>query len=931
MSTQKSSWMAAVALIAPVLISAGSGGAYAAASDVEPYLQSAQKLLEKNDLKGAEIQLRNAVQRAPQDGSIRIELARLYMRQGNIAGAEAELIAAKQRGVISDDLTALLAEVMFRRGEHGELLREIPARDRRPSTESVVRTYRGLAELAIGEANEAQNMLGDAERLDPKAIAPKIAMARLLLTKNDPAGADRKIDEALALAPHDSQALDVKGITMFSRGDAQAALGFFNQALKENPQNLQALLDRANIYADRGQLDDAEKDLKSVQRTSPNSAMAAYLEALVDVRRANWRKADAALAKLSSVMERLPESYLLAGMVKYNLNQLEQAEAFLNRYVARRQDKPQAYALLGSLALRQGNADRALAMLNQAATSMPDSPEIKGMLAQAYMAKGDYPKASALFDDAVKAQPDNASLRTQRALNRFTSGETGAAVTELSDVFKSGTTQAGPPLVLAALRAARIDEAAQAAEALIKQDPNDLINQQLLGVVRVAQHNLPEAEKIYRGILEKQQDQPTVRRNLAQVYLAMNRPADAKKLFQDRLAKDAKDASSLQQLAAISLREKDYDGAVQLLRKAAEAVPADSSPRFALIGVYEMQKKWPDAIKEARAVVAAFSGNLQARDLLGRLYYASGDVQNGLATFRDAVRAFPNSAVLYADYGSAAAAAKDFPTAITALNKAIQLNGGNDQYRAMLVEFTYQSKGPDAALELTKSFATANPGNPTGDLLSAEVLERSGKRPEAIALLDKSQSKNPSLPVLLKLVDFHQRNNDLKRATNTVEAWIKDHPGDTAPRLRLAELYSSTRNYAAAQTQYEKLAAERPDDPVVLNNLSWLYARANDPKARKMAEKAYQLAPGAPGIADTLGWILARQGDASNAMKYMQVAIAGMPDSPDVQYHYALVLSQANKPSDARAMLQKALASKSDFESKAEAKQLLDRLAATAK
>src|SRR4029078_8081351 len=98
------------------------------------------------------------------------------------------------------------------------------------------------------------------------------------------------------------------------------------------------------------------------------------------------------------------------------------------------------------------------------------------------------------------------------------------------------------------------------------------------GVVRVAQHNLPAAEQIYRGILEKQQDQPTVRRNLAQVYLALNRSADAKKLFQDKLAKVPNDAAAMQQLAEISVREKDYDGAAQLLRKAAQAAPTDISP-----------------------------------------------------------------------------------------------------------------------------------------------------------------------------------------------------------------------------------------------------------------------------------------------------------------------------------------------------------------
>jgi thioredoxin-like negative regulator of GroEL len=72
------------------------------------------------------------------------------------------------------------------------------------------------------------------------------------------------------------------------------------------------------------------------------------------------------------------------------------------------------------------------------------------------------------------------------------------------------------------------------------------------------------------------------------------------------------------------------------------------------------------------------------------------------------------------------------------------------------------------------------------------------------------------------------------------------------------------------------------------------------------------------------------QGDAQGAMKYLQMALTGLPQNPDVQYHMAVALSKTNKVQDARAMLQKALASTEDFDSKADAKQLLDKLPAAA-
>ena len=934
MSSRTKTRVLATVLITPIFAALAAGQAYAAANnEADFYVKSAQRLIQNKDLRGAEIQLRNAVQRAPQDGTLRMQLAELYLAMGNTSSAEAELIAAKQRGVTDERLAMLLAEVMFRNGEVGELLRQVPSANRSPQTESVVRMYRGLAELTLGQMNNAQAMLADAERLDPKAVPPKIASSRQLLASRDVDGADRKVDEALALAPKNSQALDLKGIILAIKGKPEESLATFGEAIKQDPGNIQAMIDRANLYIERGDIDSATKDVRAATKLSPGSPGAAYLSALIDARQGRYEAADATLGKFRPIMDRMPDAYLLAGVVKYYLNQTEQADTYLSRYVAQRKDKYQAFEILGAIALRQRNTDRAIAMLNQAQALEPNNPDIAGLLGQAYIMRGDTSKAMALLDQAIKSQPDNVKLKTELAMSRLTTGENPTtALDELSDVFKTdaGKTLAGPALVLASLRSARTDEAAVAAEALVKQDANNLFYQQLLAVTRIAQQDLPAAEKIFRGILDKQPNTPAVRRTLAQVYLGMGRPADAKKLFQDKIAKDANDADSIQALAALYANEKDYANAVTLFTRAAQVTPSDPSPRLQLVAVYEIQKKWPDALKEARTLVTTFPGDATVRDTLGRIYRESGDLTNSVQAYRDAVKALPNSAIIQANYALAAAESKDYPTASAAMSKAITLAPRDDRLKVAHIAISYAQGGADAALNTAKAFSKDNPQDPTGDILSADVLDRSGKRAEGIALLDKSMAARPSVATLMKEVTLLDKDKNLPRAIALLEGWTKAHPADVEPRYQLAQYYGRVRNYRAAQTQFEKLAMDRPSDPVVLNNLAWFYARSNDPRARKLAEKAVQIAPAAPDIADTLGWIMAAQGDAEPAMKYLQIALKGLPENPDVQYHMALALSKTNKVQDARAMLEKALASKDDFDSKTDAKQLLDKLPAAA-
>lgn len=916
-----------ISLLTPILI-ASLGGAYGANSEAESYVKSAQRLLQNKDVKGAEIQLRNAVQRDPADGMLRMQLAELYILEGNFSAAEAELIAAKQRGVTDEKHAMMLAVVMFRNAEFGRLLREVPAGNRTPAAESVVRLYRGMAELGIGETDAGRAMLEDAERLDPKNVGPKLGLARMFLMMDNAEMAESKINEALAISPRDSQALDLKGSVLRARGKNDEALSAFNEALQANANNVQALLDRGGLHLDRGDLTSADKDIKAAQNLGRNNPSAIYLDAMLNMRRGNYQEADAGLTKLRALMDRLPEAYFVAGVVKYNLDQIEQADAYLVRYIAKRKDRPQPYMLLGAIALRQRNADRAIAMLNQALALAPDNPQITGLLGEAYMAKGDSRKALALLDEAVKEQPDNTLLKTTLGMSQFTSGQADAAFSELNGAFKggAGTLQAGPPLVLAALRTAHIEEAAKTAEILVTKEPNNILYQQLLGMARLAQKNLPEAEKIFRAVLDKQPGARTVRQNLAQLYLMTNRSAEAKKLFQDRIAKDSRDVDSMQALAGLYARDKDFSGAAKILAGAASIAPTNAVPRLQLVALYEAQKKWPEAIKEARAAASAFSGNGDVRETLGRVYAKSGDLANSAATYRDAVRAFPNSPRLRADYAMVLASTKSYPAAIAELGKAVELSPRDDRMKAALVELTYQGRGPDAALDAAKTIAKSDPANPFGDILVSDVLLKSNKRAEAIAYLEKAQAASPSTPLVMKLVQLQQSNKEPKRAISLLESWAKAHPSDVEPRLLLAQLYSDSRNYAAARGQFEELAEDRPGDARIINNLAWIYGRTKDPKARKVAEKAYQMSPGAPAIADTLGWILLNEGDIPNAMKYLQVAIKGLPKNPDVQYHYALALSKSNKPDDARALLQQALASSDEFDSKGDAKQLLERI-----
>jgi len=375
-------------------IGLGSASAVSAAQDAGALRTAGEQLLQKNDLKGAEAQFRQAVQQAPNDASLRIKLAGVYLKQNNLNAAEAELALVKQKRLLADktdytnvelseQVDATNAQILYRQGEVSRLLREVPAGNRMAQLESIVRTYRGLAELGIGERAIAQTMLQDAERLDPTSIAAKSATARYLLSTGDAAGAERKIDDALKAAPRDSDALNMKGSILLAAGKRDEALSYFNDALKENPNNGPALVNRATLYVRKGDLEHATSDVLLMQNSPTTRWMSIYLHASIAVRQGDYKMADEALTKFRPAMDRLPEAYLLAGVVKYHLNQYAQAEEYLTRYVAQHRAGAQAYQYLGAVALKQGNPKRALEMLEKSLKMAPDDKDTQRLLSEA--------------------------------------------------------------------------------------------------------------------------------------------------------------------------------------------------------------------------------------------------------------------------------------------------------------------------------------------------------------------------------------------------------------------------------------------------------------------------------------------------------------------------------------------------------------------
>jgi len=901
----------------------------AQAKETPAYLDSAQAYAKKGNLRAAEIELRNAAREAPQDAHIRALLAQVYLQLGNFATAEREARAARDLKGAEADYLLPLAEAMLRQGKAADIAVQIKPGDRPPALESKIRMILAMAASVLHDRAKAEALSREAVALDESAPGPKIALARSLLGSNV-GEAEKLVDAVIAADPRSAEAIAIKGETLAMRGDVDGAITRFGEALAIDPNNPTAHLSRANINLSRGDYPAVDKDLDPVLKLSPENFGANYLRALENFKKRDFAAADKVLDRLSPNFSNMAEGLYVQAATKYGLGQYGQAADAIAKYMARVPRSPNGARLAATIALRRGAADVAVQYLTgYLAKSSPD-PATLTLLGNAYFALKKPALALEQYEKAAALDPENLSLKTMVAASEIDAGAGRKGLDELEKVFATdaGVTIAGPTLVLTDLRAGRADNAAEVAEKLVKANGESLLYQNLLGMARLAQKNYPAAETILKALVEKNPDFAPARTNLAHLYVVAGRTDDAKRVYQDFLVRQPNDVSSLLGLANMAAGEKQFDEAIGYADKARAAAPDNPAPGLKLLNLYTFRQDWPRAKPLATELTVKFPSNLDVFDAQGRMLVSSGDQAGAIDAYRHAYEIAPNSAPILSRYLGLLAAAKRFPEHQAVLQSRLDKDPGNREVKAQLIRVEAEIGGLDAGLAKARSFAKDDPGSPLYDLVSADLYERGGKRPEAVALLEKVAAGRPTDDgVAVALSGLYGRAGDQAKAEALLTGRLKDRPDDLVLRAALANLYISTKKFDLAIVEETRLLAKRADDPAVLNNLAWLYQQVGDlAKAREFAEKAAAIAPTSGAIADTLGWVLLAQGDTEKALSHLEAASAAVPGNLEIRYHVAVALGRAGRPADARAILEKLLDSGASFASKADAQKLLDDL-----
>lgn len=347
-----------------------------------------------------------------------------------------------------------------------------------------------LAELdwRQGHTAEARKWLEDLCELEPRAVQPRLTLARLYFLSRDSKRAEALLTEAQAIGGERTEVIDHVGNLQLDFGRYDQALASFRKAAELEPANPTHWLGLARAHLALDQQEQARQALGKAIEADPGSVPAATLSALIDLRAG---RNEAALATAIALRRREPTNVAAA-------------------------------LLEGDIRLRLGQHAQALAAFDEAARAAPRLAIVARQVEARRLAK--LPSIDAPLREWIRTHPGDRAAIAMLAETYRVDGRRTEAIREYERLLAIDPKN---PAVLNNLawicHEAGDERAEQYARLAYQARPSDPAIGDTLGWILVSSGRLREALPILEAAAKAAQDQPDIGYHFA---VALERAGD---------------------------------------------------------------------------------------------------------------------------------------------------------------------------------------------------------------------------------------------------------------------------------------------------------------------------------------------------------------------------------------------------------------------
>lgn len=357
-------------------------------------------------------------------------------------------------------------------------------------------------------------------------------------------------------------------------------------------------------------------------------------------------------------------------------------------------------------------------------------------------------------------------------------------------------------------------------------------------------------------------------------------------------------------------KEGLYDQARTVLKDVLERDPKHGRARI-LLGAIEIQAGHPEAVDPL--VVELLTDpryQPQSQTLIVRARLAKKDPQGAKAAARRFFDEDPSARHGRLLLAQTLAEVGEHRPALELLDQAPADQAKTPAVIRMRIQLSGLVRGPEKTEALIREYLKSGVDLPDVKRALAESLATQKRLPEAEAIFRELARDDPN--ALEQVAQLEREQGRLDAAIATLQTLVAANPTSHSAWLLLALMKKQAGDRVGATSAYEAALRQSPNDPIALNNLALLLLEQEATKGRApgLARQAVAALPDNPALEDTLGWALVEAGEEkqlTEALELLARSTAAL-GTPEAAFHYGVGLARAKRATEAKKQLAKAIA-----------------------
>ena len=565
---------------------------------VESYLSMARFHLYTRERDKAEELYKRAISVNPNSALVHTEYGKFLTQSNRPVEAEAELRKAVEVAPADRNAHFMLASFylvnrQFDKAEEAYKAMAALQADR-PESQAVLADFYS----SINRTDESVKIYQDILAKSPDFMQGRYRLAEILLMRGDMQGANTQIEEALKKDKQDRQALLLRARMRAQGGQVEgmkSAIEDLNEVLRQEPNSQRALYFLARINLTLGQIDKARVFAAELEKNYPEYLPAKLMQLQLMLSGGDQKSA---VSLATDLLQRLDKTapdrenspQLLAEIRERTHLARGTAHLQLRNFAAARSDfdfakqiapkDPLVHNSLALVALAENKPEEAVSSFEAALNVDATNYDALNGLITLYARSQEVDKAHARVDQAMNAYPNVAWLHYLKAQVHGFQQNTSGVEQELNKSIQLDPNYLPAYSALAALyiRSKQEDRAIAEYRKITALRPDNATPYTLIGILEDQRKNFDAAAENYRKALEIDPNAVIAANNLAWLYAVTGKGNldEALRLAQGVVQKNPNVAGFIDTLGWVLYKKNLHTAAVDQLRQAVAINEAES-------------------------------------------------------------------------------------------------------------------------------------------------------------------------------------------------------------------------------------------------------------------------------------------------------------------------------------------------------------------